>query len=88
MNESEPKASTQHAQKINGGPEKPTAPAEIKPTGSSTRGHADGIGIIDGDEDRGWEEPMKRFLGEGLSEQPWSGLTYFAKGHGEEEKPK
>jgi len=31
---------------------------------------------------------MKRFLGEGLNEQPWSGLTYFAKGHGEEEKPK
>ena len=31
---------------------------------------------------------MKRFLGEGLNEQPWSSFAYFAKGHGEEEKPK
>ena len=31
---------------------------------------------------------MKRFLGEGLNEQPWSSVKYFAKGHGEEDKPK
>ena len=44
--------------------------------------------MIDGDEDHRRGEAMKRFLGEGLNEQPWSSVTYFAREYREEEKSK